>query len=81
MVWAVVVVHRGGVCMTDVFSRPTQRTKVRCMKKHSFSFTESGFWYVNLRYLNLANGGPGLTAMLRHRSVKLWDGGAVPVGN
>ena len=77
MVWAAVVVQRGGVCMTGVFNRPIQSTHPGAVheEKLSFSFTGSSFWDVNLRYLNLANGGPGLTAMLRHRSVKLWDWG------
>ena len=67
MVWAAVVVQRGGVCMTGVFNRPIQSTHPGAVheEKLSFSFTGSSFWDVNLRYLNLANGGPGLTAMLR----------------
>ena len=55
---------------------PTTEQRSAVYEKHlSFYFAGGSFMGVNLRYLNLANGGPGLTAMLRHRSVKLWDGG------
>ena len=48
MVWAAVVVQRGGVCMTGVFNRPIQSTHPGAVheEKLSFSFTGSSPWFV-----------------------------------